>query len=642
MEQGNSSRTSQASVSAALAAANAALRDGALGVRFPGEDGGQSLAEMAQRDLDAALQLLTDRAQYITGSSGAAIALRRNGKNDMMCRASTGSNAPELGVLLSTEFGLSGESVRTRRALRCDDAERDARVNHEVCRELGIASVVVMPVVHDDEVLGVFELFSGKPMAFGERDVSALQRLSEMVETAVTLARTAVVSERPMETSEVSAVEGAAVEFSEAEIFAGQNLPTQTLPTQIVATPILATQTLATQTLATQNVDGPHPVEHRVVEDPIVEHPIEDPVVAVEAEIAAAGTASAKKPQEDQGREPARTMETLAWPTAAPNTLTPTTSAQSASAQSASAAAASAAAAATVRPDAANAPAAPSAALRSAVLRPDLQPSHPSSENNVARSNSASASPASASPAPAILTPTSPASANHASANQTPANSVPANPAPATKPLLWSSALNGSDAQKPDADRSHVPPAFRNLSQCQACGFPISAGRVLCIDCEEKKWRGQLKMPPVTAVRAGSGAAAAAAPAPAPTPAPAQAGSAPTLRPTLPLATQASPAKSKAITTDLPAPASSVPISIVPTSTVQSSSVQTSIGQSSIAHTSTVQVPAPARQAAKTPLLTPVFTGGLEPSQSWLARNKYIVGALLLVAAGLAAVVFLR
>ena len=153
-----------------------------------GEDVGRSLAEMAQRDLDAALQLLADRAQFITGASGAAIALRRQGMKDMLCRASAGSNAPELGALLSTEFGLSGESVRTRQVLRCDDAERDARVNHEVCRQLGIASVVVMPVVHDDEVLGVFELFSGKTNAFGERDLSAVQRLGHMVETAVQLA----------------------------------------------------------------------------------------------------------------------------------------------------------------------------------------------------------------------------------------------------------------------------------------------------------------------------------------------------------------------------------------------------------------------------------------------------------------------
>src|SRR3569832_2892936 len=45
-------------------------------MRFPGEDGGESLAAWARRDLEATLQLLADRAQYITGGSGAAIALR--------------------------------------------------------------------------------------------------------------------------------------------------------------------------------------------------------------------------------------------------------------------------------------------------------------------------------------------------------------------------------------------------------------------------------------------------------------------------------------------------------------------------------------------------------------------------------------
>ena len=192
-------RSATASVSAGIAAANALVAKSAEpGPRFPGEDGGRSLAELAYTDLDAALQLLAERAQYITGASGAAIALRRGEHNDMLCRASAGSNAPELGALLSMEYGLSGESVRTRQVLRCDDAERDARVNREVCHDLGIASVVVMPIVSEEQVLGVFELLSGKPRAFDERALSALQRLSEMVETAVKHAAAAqVVPEAP-------------------------------------------------------------------------------------------------------------------------------------------------------------------------------------------------------------------------------------------------------------------------------------------------------------------------------------------------------------------------------------------------------------------------------------------------------------
>ena len=174
------------SISAKIAAANTLLPSPSETLpRFPGEDAGRSLAEMAHRDLDAALQLLAERAQYITGASGTAIALRRGEHNDMVCRAAAGSSAPDLGALLSMEHGLSGECVRTRQLLRCDDAERDPRVNREVCRELGIASVIVMPIVGDEQVLGIFELLSGKPRAFDERDLSALLRLSEMVEAAV-------------------------------------------------------------------------------------------------------------------------------------------------------------------------------------------------------------------------------------------------------------------------------------------------------------------------------------------------------------------------------------------------------------------------------------------------------------------------
>jgi GAF domain-containing protein len=152
-------------------------------LRFPGDDGGKSLTEMALRDLDSALQLLVERAQYITGASGAAIALRVGA--DMICRASAGPSAPELGAHLQINSGLSGESVRTRQILRCDDAETDTRVNRESCKALGIASVVVMPLQRDGDVNGVFELFSGRAYAFEERDITALQRLAEMIQTAL-------------------------------------------------------------------------------------------------------------------------------------------------------------------------------------------------------------------------------------------------------------------------------------------------------------------------------------------------------------------------------------------------------------------------------------------------------------------------
>jgi len=158
-------------------------------VRFPGEDGGKSLSETASQDLDAALQLLVERAKYITGAMAATISLYEDG--ELICRACTGTPKQKTGTRLQMESGLAAESVRTRRILRCNDTSVDVRTNSENCGKFGISSAMVMPLARGPEVIGVFELLSGMPNAFEERDLSALARLGEMVETAMDHADTA-------------------------------------------------------------------------------------------------------------------------------------------------------------------------------------------------------------------------------------------------------------------------------------------------------------------------------------------------------------------------------------------------------------------------------------------------------------------
>jgi GAF domain-containing protein len=143
---------------------------------------GNSPAESARRDLDAALQLLTERAQYLSGASGASIGLREG--REMLCRASAGGAVPEVGVEIEGGSSLIAESVRTREIVRCDDAASDPRVNRERCEELGIKSVMVVPLVREEEVVGVFELVADRVSAFEERDAVALRRLAEMALTA--------------------------------------------------------------------------------------------------------------------------------------------------------------------------------------------------------------------------------------------------------------------------------------------------------------------------------------------------------------------------------------------------------------------------------------------------------------------------
>ncbi len=162
---------------------NRAANPGAGDAVAARSNGGRALQEP---ELDSALQLLVERAQYITGATGTALALAQG--EEMVCRASAGASAPPVGARLQVRTGLTGESVSRRQLLRCDNAETDPRVNLEACRALGIASIVVLPLLRSNgEVCGLFELFSDHPGAFEERDLVALERIAGLTLTALDL-----------------------------------------------------------------------------------------------------------------------------------------------------------------------------------------------------------------------------------------------------------------------------------------------------------------------------------------------------------------------------------------------------------------------------------------------------------------------
>src|SRR5258708_15642604 len=128
----------------------------------------------------ATIQVLAENAQYITGATGAAVAMQSG--PEMVCCATAGITAPPLGSHVELASSFSGESVRRDQLLRCDSVESDTRVDAESCRQLGIASLLVMPLHAGGRVAGLFQILSMQPHAFQERDVSALKRIGRMME----------------------------------------------------------------------------------------------------------------------------------------------------------------------------------------------------------------------------------------------------------------------------------------------------------------------------------------------------------------------------------------------------------------------------------------------------------------------------
>ncbi len=131
---------------------------------------------------DAILGTIAVAAHSLTGATGAAIAMPRDGA--VVCVGRSGETAPELGDRLNVDSGISGECLRTGVSLRCDDASRDFHVDAEVCRQMGLQSIAVVPLRGQHGRVGVLEAFSTEAYAFVEDKMELLERLAGLAEAA--------------------------------------------------------------------------------------------------------------------------------------------------------------------------------------------------------------------------------------------------------------------------------------------------------------------------------------------------------------------------------------------------------------------------------------------------------------------------
>jgi putative methionine-R-sulfoxide reductase with GAF domain len=142
-------------------------------------------------NLNAALQLIAERALTLTWATGSAIALRNEiTSSDLICEARAGNDSPELGAKLDTDSGFSADCVRSGSTLICDDAEMDPRVDRESCRMLSIRSISACPiVVHKNQNIGILEVFSPEAAAFWDNDARTLERLARIIANAIIRAK---------------------------------------------------------------------------------------------------------------------------------------------------------------------------------------------------------------------------------------------------------------------------------------------------------------------------------------------------------------------------------------------------------------------------------------------------------------------
>ena len=159
---------------------------------------------------DLVLNEFVEQARVATGASGAAVALYRDG--ELTCRATTGENAPDLGVKVDSTSGLAGACVNTGEVQQCNDTETDPRVNAAACLQLGARSMLIAPLIDGQTTIGIIQVFSAWPNAFGKREISALHVLAARIAESSREAQSGIAAhptDAPMSTPQESLEEKA-------------------------------------------------------------------------------------------------------------------------------------------------------------------------------------------------------------------------------------------------------------------------------------------------------------------------------------------------------------------------------------------------------------------------------------------------
>lgn len=143
----------------------------------------QTEIERMGLDLGAVMQLVTRQTQKLTKAAGAIVELAEG--EEMVYRAAAGIAEPQLGLRLNRIGSLSGQCVHEGQILRCDDSENDPRVDREACRKVGLRSMLVVPLKHNESAVGVLKVVSPSVNAFSDENIELLGLMSALIASAM-------------------------------------------------------------------------------------------------------------------------------------------------------------------------------------------------------------------------------------------------------------------------------------------------------------------------------------------------------------------------------------------------------------------------------------------------------------------------
>jgi hypothetical protein len=135
--------------------------------------------------LDAAMQMIVDRALGVAHASGVAIGMLEPNRNELVYRAGSGNAAKDVGRRVPAVLSASTAPEMRREILRVENAASDKRIEAEICRQFGAMSLVMLPIYKEHVLVGVLQaLFEGSH-SFPEREIRAYRLMIGALEESM-------------------------------------------------------------------------------------------------------------------------------------------------------------------------------------------------------------------------------------------------------------------------------------------------------------------------------------------------------------------------------------------------------------------------------------------------------------------------
>jgi diguanylate cyclase (GGDEF)-like protein len=127
----------------------------------------------------ALMTAAAEGALALTMADGACIELLEG--DEIICGAVAGASVADLGLHRHTSASLVGECLQARQIVVCSDSGEDTSVHREACRLLGARSLILVPLVHGDDVKGVLLVWSATLRDFQGYESQLLALLANVV-----------------------------------------------------------------------------------------------------------------------------------------------------------------------------------------------------------------------------------------------------------------------------------------------------------------------------------------------------------------------------------------------------------------------------------------------------------------------------